>query len=484
MIAGLLIVALTVALVLLDFGNERRRANDQLDVAGQSLVESLHRDLRNVQNLLIRSESIRFEGPVEPADRLSAISALPYVRATGYATSSDGPVTWLDDRTLAITPLDRSLIDEPRSDSQRIFLDMVADDLLISHPYSVTGERVWDMALVDMDALAESVVPASLDAGITWNLSPVPEGTALVEPETDVHREYLILDEDASWLFELKWTPAALEAQGIGFDWGGVLAGVAVALLVGVLAAKWMQRRYIEADLRATKELLDQKDLLLKALSHQLRTPLTGVIGFLRLALDESPETMSPGQRIELAELALGQAEGAAELVEDMFVAARIRDTSLVTVIREVEIEPLLQRVFDTVTNGDGELDFSDPERVTSIAADPLRARQLFRNIFSGGREAGSTSWSVSIREQGADVIVSLSAEVPLTDESPRLTPENVAMPEDVTAIGPRLEIARSLCETMGGSFTLTTSSDGTELTLRFPAFAGELSDPAVITTG
>lgn len=468
LVAGLLVIGLTVALMVIDYNDKVRRATDQLDLAGQSLVETMHSTLRGVESTLHRSQPT--SGDISYEERLAAILGLPFVEAVGHSPRDTDLISWVGevavDESIGVD-LVAEIEAQPGVD---VVYEGVGSDLLMAHSHEERGGRAWDVALIDVSDLVESILHDALEEDVIWEFEAVPQGIELQVPDSSVHREYLILDSSTTWQFELRWTDAALAEMGVDYEWLGLVIGGLVAVLVGLLASRWVRRRYLEADLRVTRELVEQKDLLLLAVSHQLRTPLTGTIGFLHLALDESENEMSEEQRAELTRMALDQAEKASELVEDLLLATRIQDETLMTISDRVDIVPLIEAVFEATRDPDETLVHEDDEGSPSVTADPLRAGQLFRNVFGSGREQGARNWALETFEMGESVVVSLRPDVALDPDVSRLSTDVVAVPEGLSGIRSRLEIAGRLARLMDGQLDLRHQDGVTEIRVSLKA--------------
>lgn len=106
-------------------------------------------------------------------------------------------------------------------------------------------------------------------------------------------------------------------------------ASFVVALIVPALAVvivrrtarRRLERERLESEVLRQKELAETRDRLIAGLSHQLRTPITGIYGWSDL-LGQNPEMVAEGS---LA--ILGQAGDLRRMVDDILVAARL-DTS------------------------------------------------------------------------------------------------------------------------------------------------------------
>ncbi|MGH8959018.1 MAG: sensor histidine kinase [Acidimicrobiia bacterium] len=110
-------------------------------------------------------------------------------------------------------------------------------------------------------------------------------------------------------------------------------ASFVVALLVPVLSVVFIRRRarrrleraQLEAELTRQRELAETKDRLIAGLSHQLRTPLTGIYGWADMISHQ------PGPQIvdEGAVAILSQSGELRRMVDDILVTARLDATNL-----------------------------------------------------------------------------------------------------------------------------------------------------------
>ncbi|CAN5753908.1 hypothetical protein BH18ACT6_BH18ACT6_24840 [soil metagenome] len=109
-------------------------------------------------------------------------------------------------------------------------------------------------------------------------------------------------------------------------------ASFVVALIVPVLAVvivrrntrRRLERERLESEMLRQRELAEARDRLIAGLSHQLRTPITGIYGWSDL-LGQNPEIVAEGS---LA--ILGQAGDLRRMVDDILVAARLDTSALV----------------------------------------------------------------------------------------------------------------------------------------------------------
>lgn len=465
--ASIAVLTLTAALLLIDLDHRRRSVERQLDVAGQSVVESVHTLLGRAERLLIRmgsddDEQLRSE-------RMDHLLLWNSIVGVGTSERPDDGIVWIGESGPARLG-DEAITDVRDEGWNDVYHASVGDRMLIAHPRSwADGEPAWDVVLIDMARLVDAVIPQALEQAVEWRVEPVPAESDLELSEPLIHREYLILDGSTSWLFEFEMRDEALAAQSVGLSLPGMIVGVTTALLLGYLASNWIRRRYVEAEMRAAKELLSQKDILFLAISHQLRTPLTAVIGFLGLALEESRPGSTPDETEEMTRLALENAQEVSSLIEDLLVAARIQDQTLVISPRPVDLASLIRGVFEATRRPAEALILDDRAHGSRALADPTRVRQLVRKVFEKGRLDGAQNWSVTLDRTDSNVELLMEVDADLSETAAPHHYGDVAGPRNLEVIVPSLDIARLVAEMMGGRLTVTSCAGVTQVKLAFP---------------
>lgn len=136
---------------------------------------------------------------------------------------------------------------------------------------------------------------------------------------------------------------------------------------------------------------------------------------------------------------------------------------------------------------GDGQetLELADSDEEILVHADPLRARQVFRNIFGTGAEVGAKYWSVIATRQGGDQVISVMADTRIeTDVPVHLERSSVGLPGSLAALRSRLEIARGLCNAMAGDLEVVEIDGSTVIRVLLPAGNSSASVPAADSAG
>lgn len=201
---------------------------------------------------------------------------------------------------------------------------------------------------------------------------------------------------------------------------------------------------------------------LITAISHDIRTPMTSLIGYLGLLNESAPEDSE--QRKQFAASAYGKAMELKELTDELFKYFLVFGKSGV----EMEIEPYDARLLTEQFLAEAEFDIADSgfvmERTDfdgecSIAVDPLYLKRVFDNLVSNIKKY-------------ADPACPVTAVCALSDGQFSVCVSNTVGRSmnraESTKIG--LRTCTRILETMGGEFR--TVSDGN-------LFSAELVLPA-----
>jgi len=161
----------------------------------------------------------------------------------------------------------------------------------------------------------------------------------------------------------------------------GILIVVTLALLINhfIFYRKAQKTRELE-------ELDRLKDELISMAAHELRAPMTGLIGYLQLLKDK----ISPDQDKDTEEdfMILDiLIQNLNKLINDLLDVSRIEQGRLKIEIKDTNVNEVIQNVIDTFTPLAGkkglELAFSKNESVPLIKSDPDRIRQVITNLLS-----------------------------------------------------------------------------------------------------
>lgn len=144
----------------------------------------------------------------------------------------------------------------------------------------------------------------------------------------------------------------------------------------------------------------------LSALSHDVRTPLTGARGYLQLAREEADPQRKDAQ-LSAADARLAAMSG---LLDELFSYARAADPDTPLELQSVALRPVLEQAllghFPEFEERGWEpaLDVGEPE--PAVTADPEALSRIVENLVANALRHGSGPLSVRVREDGGKTVV------------------------------------------------------------------------------
>ncbi len=212
---------------------------------------------------------------------------------------------------------------------------------------------------------------------------------------------------------------------------------------------------------RRLEELITAKDVFVATVSHELRNPLTGVMGLAEELRDGFGEFGHQEQH-DLITLIAHQAAEMTGLVEDLLVAIR-SDVSEVAVVPE-QID-VVSHLAELSVSHPTEAEWELPEGVVAAWADPQRFRQIMRNLLSNADRHGGTRVRVRVEELADRIVVMVCDDgggVPPEDVERIFEPYQRADGLEVKkgSVGLGLSVARRLARLMGGDLDYVQEGD------------------------
>lgn len=260
-----------------------------------------------------------------------------------------------------------------------------------------------------------------------------------------------------------------------------------VTLLVPILALivyRWIVSRQVrerrivlEAKLRAERELNRAKDEFIAGLSHEFRTPLTSIYGFSEVLLESG--LIDPAASLEMIGLINNESAELSRMVEDLLIAARLESEALTIKPEVVDPSSEISQVIDPWVRSGVPITIDVGE--AQVWADPLRLRQVVRNLVSNAIKHGGDRITVEAATRGPEFVCSVvdDGEGVPADIQERLFQRYVHDGKEAIlagSVGLGLNIARSLCEEMGGSLEYEHVAGETRFTMRLPAQPTEIA--------
>jgi len=134
-------------------------------------------------------------------------------------------------------------------------------------------------------------------------------------------------------------------------------------------------------DITERKQLDQLKDEFIGLVSHEMRTPLTVVIGSIHTVLSEG-DRLPPDEKQQLLEDAVLEAEELEHILENLLELSRYRAQRLTLRVEPVNIENIAWRVINELKKQCKQGFVVDvPEGLLSPLADPLRIERILYNL-------------------------------------------------------------------------------------------------------
>jgi len=216
---------------------------------------------------------------------------------------------------------------------------------------------------------------------------------------------------------------------------------------------------------------LTSKDQLIASVSHELRTPLTAVVG-LAEELISAGDSFDVEERSQLMEIVAESSREMADLVEDMLVAARSEDGSLPVFPDRIDLSLLAQSVVAQISVPEGaEIAVEDSDSVAF--GDPVRVRQIIRNLLTNAFRYGSSPITVSMGQINGTAVLDVrdsGSGIPDADRERIFEPYGRAESSRTVkaSVGLGLALSRRLAELMDGELSYV-EGDGATFRLSLP---------------
>ena len=222
----------------------------------------------------------------------------------------------------------------------------------------------------------------------------------------------------------------------------------------------------------------EKKNELVMYLAHDIRTPLTTVIGYLNL-LDEAPD-MPPEQRKKYIGIALNKSERLDVLINELFDLTRYNSKAVSLHKTEVNLSCLLSQLADeyypTLSANENTVSVSAEDGLT-LSADTEMLARVFGNLLKN---------AASYSDAGTEIIISAKKEndfaaVTFQNTGETISPEDLqtmfdkfsrldqARTSETGGTGLGLSIAKEIVELHGGTITAQSKDRTITFLVRLP---------------
>lgn len=344
--------------------------------------------------------------PLEPSDNhlllLYVTPTSEWGQLMGYDVGSDPRVATTIERALrtgrpALTPFIR--LSPGTTD------DIAVMALSVAQPNADRPDAVVG-SIMDFGELIAANIPTGVAQYVTvWYTEGGPTGDRNISAALEYGGQVWTLFIEAH-----PESPFSVDRSGaVSVLFLGVLASILAALLMS------LTRQHFESStaLAAAEQVTEAKDRFIAAVSHELRTPLTAVLGFAEIL--KSPQDLTSEERLALMTIITEQSTDLAHLIDDLLVAARgeigqLSITREPVMLREqaenVALASDIGRRLEVIPAANGD----------EIAlGDPLRVRQIIRNLVENARRHGGDTIEVELFSDDRSVVLEVR------DDGPRI---------------------------------------------------------------
>ena len=223
-------------------------------------------------------------------------------------------------------------------------------------------------------------------------------------------------------------------------------------------------------DVTQERELQDRRDAFVSIASHELRTPMTSIMGFSELMLNNA--SAPDASRRDWLERIHQNSQVLAAIVEDMLNVSRIQSGKLEINIEELSLDEVVREVVEGIRPdvGNRELVSEIPDETPGVFADRDKLAQVIRNLVSN---------AVKYSPGGEEVTIAASHEpdnervvVEVRDRGMGISPANldtlfssfvrIRRPETegIRGTGLGLSIVKGLASLIGGEVWVESELD------------------------
>jgi signal transduction histidine kinase/DNA-binding response OmpR family regulator len=261
-----------------------------------------------------------------------------------------------------------------------VTIESLGDALIVTEPDTTT--------IAAVNPRAAQLVPQLVAGGsVDSEQSPLPPLETALERETIVEHEGRTLSVTAA--------PLGTESDGV----------------------VWTVR-----DMSERARLERAKSDFVATASHELRSPLTSIKGFVEL-LERSPGQMSERQR-EFVQIILGSTDRLVDLVNDLLDVARIEAERVEINRRPIELGEAVREVAELmgprIAEKEQHLDVQIGPALPPALADPARVRQIVANLLTNAHLYTERGGHIHVGVE-SDLV---SLQVVVQDSGQGMTPE------------------------------------------------------------
>jgi len=232
------------------------------------------------------------------------------------------------------------------------------------------------------------------------------------------------------------------------------------------------------------RELMDKereaertKNELITNVAHDLRTPLTSIIGYLELLAGNTK--IEPKLQHKYIEIAYGKARRLEKLIEDLFGFTKLNYGRISMHVTQLDIvkllSQLLEEAYPSFVDKNLSYDFQSNVPAKMITADGNLLARLFDNLIGNAIKYGADGKRVVVKLQGGEDVVTVSVtnfgyvippeELPLIFNKFYRVEQSRSAHTGGTGLG--LAIVKEIVDMHGGAIDVASDLNGTVFTVK-----------------
>ncbi len=229
------------------------------------------------------------------------------------------------------------------------------------------------------------------------------------------------------------------------------------------------------------QELDQMKSDFVAITSHELRTPITAIRGFVKTLL-RNQDRLSAEQISNFMNIIDRQSARLARLVEDLLFVSRIEAGTVRLSIEEADLDRFLREAVEAVgPEARARIRVEVPQDSGTVMIDPQRVDQIVRNLVENALKFSPPDAPVTVRAAVSDGTI----EIAVHDEGIGITEEHLprifdrfhqggnVLTREAEGAGLGLYITKRLVDAMGGSIEVSSAAEkGSTFRVRIPSEA------------
>jgi len=224
---------------------------------------------------------------------------------------------------------------------------------------------------------------------------------------------------------------------------------------------------------RALQESSEFKDDLLAMLAHDFKGPLTVILGYCELLLE------NPGESREEIETVYSQTKRLVRLSEDALVLAQTQSAGFSLARTTVDFGSFVEECVQATAPGNPRLRIAVPDYPVVVELDPHRFRHVIDNLVSNALKYSTDEVTVTVEPRGSEVVmevrdrgIGIPAEE-LSNLFTRFGRASNARSKGISGSGIGLYVARKVVEVHRGAISVESrENEGSTFIVTLPAHA------------